>query len=77
MAADGYHIWNSVSNVRDISIAGSAAIAFDYVMTGPESPNDFHAVALVLQSKFVFVTSSGGNLIRDTHASLPRPEGTG
>jgi hypothetical protein len=55
MAADGYHIWNSVSNVRDVSIAGPAAIAFDYVMTGPESPNDFHAVALILQSKFVFV----------------------
>ncbi len=55
MAADGYHIWNSVSNVRDTTVGGSPAIAFDYVMKGPKSPENFHAVALVLKSKYVFL----------------------
>ena len=55
MAADGYHILNSVSNVRDISVGESPAIAFDYVMQGPESPNDFHAVALVLKSRYTLL----------------------
>ena len=55
MSTDGIHIWDSVSNVREISVGGSTGLAFDYVMTGPESPDNFHAVALVLQSKFVLV----------------------
>jgi hypothetical protein len=54
-STDGIHIWDSVSNVREISAGGSTGLAFDYVMTGPESPNNFHAVAVVLQSKFVLV----------------------
>lgn len=55
LSTDGSHIWDSVSNVREISVAGSAGFAFDCIMTGPESPDNFRAVALVLQSKFVLV----------------------
>jgi hypothetical protein len=55
MATPDHNLWNSVSNLRDITVGGSSAIAFDYVMMGPESPVNFHAVALVLQSKYVFL----------------------
>ena len=55
MAAPDHDFWNSVSNLRDNAVGGLPAIAFDYVMKGPESPENFHAVALILQSKYVFV----------------------
>jgi len=54
-SSDGSHIWDSVTNVREVSLAGSTGLAFDFVMAGSESPYNFHAVALVLQSKFVLV----------------------
>jgi hypothetical protein len=54
-SSDGSHIWDSVTNVREISLAGSTGLAFDFVMAGSESPYNFHDVALVLQSKFVLV----------------------
>lgn len=55
LTAPGHDFWNSVSNVSDITVGGAPAVAFDYVMKGPESPNNFHAVALILQSRYVFV----------------------
>jgi hypothetical protein len=54
-SGDSRHHWDSVSNVQESSVAGSTGIAFDYVFAGPESPTNFHAVAFVLQSKYVFV----------------------
>jgi hypothetical protein len=38
LSTDGIHIWDSVADIREISVGGSTSLAFDYVMTGPESP---------------------------------------
>lgn len=53
MADPARDFWNSTSNVRNITIDRSPGIAFDYVMRGPDSPNDFHAVAFVLRGNDV------------------------
>jgi hypothetical protein len=55
LSTDPNHIWDSVSNLQAVAVGSAAAIKFDYVFDGPESPVNFHAVAVVLQSKFVLV----------------------
>ena len=47
-SSDANHFWDSTSNLADIQIAGRPAIAFDYVLVGPDSPVKFHAAAFVL-----------------------------
>lgn len=47
-SGDANHFWDSTSNLADIQIAGRPALGFDYVLVGPESPTNFHAVAFVL-----------------------------
>lgn len=55
MSTDANHIWDSTGNVGDVVVAGTTGVAFDYVFTGPESPNNFHAEAVVINKDSVFV----------------------
>jgi hypothetical protein len=55
MAHPEANYWNSVSNVRDLTVAGEPAVRFDYVMRGPEAPDDVHAVALIVNGKYVLL----------------------
>ena len=53
--ADANHFWDSTSNLTSIQIDGRPAIAFDYVLVGPDGPPAFHAAAFLLPEGSVFL----------------------
>ena len=55
LSGDANHYWDSTSNLADSTITGQAAVRFDFVLQGPESPSAFHAAAFVLPKGPVFV----------------------